>query len=203
MATINSLTSGSSSAYGVTSKAIGGLATGLDTDEIIKGMTIGTRSKIAKQLQTKQLYTWKTDAMRSVSTKLIDFSKKYTSYTSSTNLTSKSFYMKNDIATAGSNASKVTVSGSSDISGEISILSATTSAAGSVVADALSDKTLTGNAIDMSKIAELADKQISFSYNGTAKAITLTAGELSTVTDGSGVANLLQSKLDDALEQEK
>jgi len=198
MATINSLTSGSSSAYGVTSKAIGGLATGLDTDEIIKGMTIGTRSKIAKQLQTKQLYTWKTDAMRSVSTKLIDFSKKYTSYTSSTNLTSKSFYMKNDIATAGSNASKVTVSGSSDISGEISILSATTSAAGSAVADALSDKTLTGNAIDMSKIAELADKQISFSYNGTAKAITLTAGELSTVTDGSGVANLLQSKLDDA-----
>ncbi len=48
MATINSLTSSSSTSYGVTSKGIGGLATGLDTDELIKGMTIGTRSKIAK-----------------------------------------------------------------------------------------------------------------------------------------------------------
>ena len=75
MATINSLTSSNSSAYGVTSKGIGGLATGLDTDEIIKGMTIGTRSKIAKQLQSKQLYTWKSDAMRNVSSKLINFSK--------------------------------------------------------------------------------------------------------------------------------
>ena len=81
MATINSLSSSSSSsAYGVTSKGIGGLATGLDTDEIIKGMTIGIRSKIAKQLQSKQLLTWQTDAYRSISSKLIDFSKKYLTY---------------------------------------------------------------------------------------------------------------------------
>ena len=204
MATINSLTSSSSSAYGVTSKGIGGLATGLDTDEIIKGMTIGTRSKIAKQLQSKQLYTWRTDAMRSVSTKLINFSQKYTSYTSSTNLTSRSFYMKSDITTAGSNSSKVTVSGSSDITDGISILSAEKSVAGSAVADAMSAKTMTGDAINIAKITELSgsDLQVGFSYNGTTKAITLTKDELDAVATGpspeEALSQLMQTKLDSA-----
>ena len=206
MATINSLTSSNSSAYGVTSKGIGGLATGLDTDEIIKGMTIGTRSKIAKQLQSKQLYTWKTDAMRAVSTKLINFSQKYTSYTSGTNLTSRSFYMKSDITTAGSNASKVTVSGSSDITDGISILSAEKSVAGSAVADAMSAKTMTGDAINIAKITELSgsDLQVGFSYNGTTKAITLTKDELAAVAEVTAtpseekLATLLQTKLDSA-----
>ena len=208
MATINSLTSSSSSAYGVTSKGIGGLATGLDTDEIIKGMTIGTRSKIAKQLQSKQLYTWRTDAMRSVSTKLINFSQKYTSYTSGTNLTSRSFYMKSDITTAGSNASKVTVSGSSDITDGISILSAEKSVAGSAVADAMSAKTMTGDAINIAKITELSgtgeltDLQVGFSYNGATKAITLTKDELAAVAAGpspeEALSQLMQTKLDSA-----
>ena len=206
MATINSLTgSGSSSAYGVTSKGIGGMATGLDTDEIIRGMTIGTRSKIAKQLQSKQLYTWKSDAMRNVSSKLINFSKKYTSYTSSTNLTSSSFFMKSDITTSGSNAGKVTVSGSSGITDGISILSATKSAAGSAIADAVGDKTLVGDNINIGKISELisagtlTDKQISFSYNGTSKNITLTKDELTAIADGSeDMATLLNTKLAEA-----
>ena len=206
MATINSLTgSGSGSAYGVTSKGIGGMATGLDTDEIIRGMTIGTRSKIAKQLQSKQLYTWKSDAMRNVSSKLINFSKKYTSYTSSTNLTSSSFFMKSDITTSGSNAGKVTVSGSSGITDGISILSATKSAAGSAIADAVGDKTLVGDNINIGKISELisagtlTDKQISFSYNGTSKNITLTKDELTAIADGSeDMATLLNTKLAEA-----
>ena len=206
MATINSLTgSGSSSAYGVTSKGIGGMATGLDTDEIIRGMTIGTRSKIAKQLQSKQLYTWKSDAMRNVSSKLINFSKKYTSYTSSTNLTSSSFFMKSEITTSGSNAGKVTVSGSSGITDGISILSATKSAAGSAIADAVGDKTLVGDNINIGKISELisagtlTDKQISFSYNGTSKNITLTKDELTAIADGSeDMATLLNTKLAEA-----
>ena len=206
MATINSLTgSGSSSAYGVTSKGIGGMATGLDTDEIIRGMTIGTRSKIAKQLQSKQLYTWKSDAMRNVSTKLINFSQKYTSYTSGTNLTSSSFFMKSDITTSGSNAGKVTVSGSSGITDGISILSATKSAAGSAVANAAGDKTLVGDNINIGKISELisagtlTDKQISFSYNGTSKNITLTKDELTAIADGSeDMATLLNTKLAEA-----
>ena len=170
MATINSLTStSSSSAYGVTSKGIGGLASGLDTDEIIKGMTIGTRAKIAKQLQSKQLLSWQTDAYRNVSNKLIDFSKKYTSYTSSTNLLSSSFYTKTDITATGTNASKVSVSGSSTITDSISILSATrASVGGAVSSGSASAQVLSGDVVDFAgtSVSSISGSTMSFKYNG-------------------------------------
>ncbi len=170
MATINSLTStSSSSAYGVTSKGIGGLASGLDTDEIIKGMTIGTRAKIAKQLQSKQLLSWQTDAYRNVSNKLIDFSKKYTSYTSSTNLLSSSFYTKTDITATGTNASKVSVSGSSTMTDSISILSATrASVGGAVSSGSASAQVLSGDVVDFAgtSVSSISGSTMSFKYNG-------------------------------------
>lgn len=201
MATINSLSSSSSSsAYGVTSKGIGGLATGLDTDEIIKGMTIGIRSKIAKQLQSKQLLTWQTDAYRSISSKLIDFSKKYTSFTSSTNLLSTGFYTKTDISTSGSNSSKVSVSGSSEIIESISILAATRASSGGAVSSAnASSQTLSGSAVDLYNIDNLlADKNITFSLNSTAKSISFSKAELTGIDSHDKLAKLFQNKMDQA-----
>ena len=201
MATINSLSSSSSSsAYGVTSKGIGGLATGLDTDEIIKGMTIGIRSKIAKQLQSKQLLTWQTDAYRSISTKLIDFSKKYTSYTSSTNLLSEGFYTKTDISTSGANAAKVSVSGSSEMIDSISISSATRASSGGAVSSAnASSQTLSGSKVDLSNIENLlADKNITFSLNSTAKSISFSKTELTGIDSHDKLAKLFQNKMDQA-----
>lgn len=201
MATINSLSSSSSSsAYGVTSKGIGGLATGLDTDEIIKGMTIGIRSKIAKQLQSKQLLTWQTDAYRSISSKLIDFSKKYTSFTSSTNLLSTWFYTKTDISTSGSNSSKVSVSGSSEIIDSISILAATRASSGGAVSSAnASSQTLSGSAVDLYNIDNLlADKNITFSLNSTAKSISFSKAELTGIDSHDKLAKLFQNKMDQA-----
>lgn len=201
MATINSLSSSSSSsAYGVTSKGIGGLATGLDTDEIIKGMTIGIRSKIAKQLQSKQLLTWQADAYRSISSKLIDFSKKYTSFTSSTNLLSTWFYTKTDISTSGSNSSKVSVSGSSEIIDSISILAATRASSGGAVSSAnASSQTLSGSAVDLYNIDNLlADKNITFSLNSTAKSISFSKAELTGIDSHDKLAKLFQNKMDQA-----
>ncbi|KXL54563.1 flagellar hook-associated protein 2 [Anaerotignum neopropionicum] len=124
MATINSLTSTSSSsnAYGSQSKAIGGLVSGLDTDTLIDGMTIATRSKIAKQKQSKTLLSWKTDAYRAISDKLVSFAQKYTSYTSSTNLTSESFYKKSVVSATGTNNKYVSVSGTAATGERLSLL---------------------------------------------------------------------------------
>lgn len=200
MATINSLTSSSSSTYGTNSKGIGGLASGLDTDEIIKGMTIGTRSKIAKQLQSKQLLAWQTDAFRSVSNKLISFSKKYTSYTSSTNLLSSSFYLQNQITTSGSNAGKVSVSGTSATAGSLSIISAQQAAATPIMTDRPGAKTMESGAIDPgADFSLLSGKEISFSYNGTVKTIALDAG----ITDINSLQANLSSKLDAAFDSGK
>lgn len=149
MYSISSLTSGQQT----TSKAIGGLATGLDTAELLKNMTVGTRSKIAKQQQTKQLLTWQTEAYRGISDKLINFSRKYTSFTSSSNLLSESFYTSSNLTTSGSNASKISVSGTSPMAGEISIVSATTASAGG----ALSVKELTVDTDKASATAKLSE----------------------------------------------
>lgn len=130
MYSINSLTNSQNKS---SSKAIGGLATGLDTAELIKNMTIGTRSKIAKQNQTKQLLSWQTEAYRAVSDKLVNFSRKYTSFSSSSNLLSEGFYTSSKLATTGDNASKVTVSGTSPMANQISIISATKETSGGAI----------------------------------------------------------------------
>ncbi len=122
MATIGSITSSaSSSAYTSNLKGIGGLASGLDTDSLIEGMTLATRTKIAKQKQSKTLLTWKTDAYRSVSSKLLDIANKYTSFTSSTNLYSDSFFGRSKITATGDNSKYVSVTGASSSNSNITI----------------------------------------------------------------------------------
>ncbi len=59
-------------------KGYGGLASGLDRDTLIEGMTSSTRAKIAKQQKKKQTYAWQQEAYRSISSKLVEFSRKYT-----------------------------------------------------------------------------------------------------------------------------
>lgn len=102
MASISSTGSSTSSILSsMSSGRLTGLVSGLDTDSLVESMTASTRSKIAKIQQQQQMATWKMEAYRSVSSKLIAFQNKYTSYTSSTNLRSPSFYSKSLITTAG------------------------------------------------------------------------------------------------------
>lgn len=199
MATITSLTS-SSASYGVNSKGIGGIATGLDTDEIIKGMTVSTRSKIARQFQNKQLLTWQSEAYRKISSKLIDFSKKYTSFTSNTNLLSSSFYTKTNISTSGSNASKISVSGNSNITENISIISASRASSGGAISSKnASDQIILGENVDFSDISNtLSDKNISFSLNSKISNISFSKEELIGIDDAEKMASLFQTKLNSA-----
>ena len=88
---------------------IGGLASGLNTDELIEAMTSGTRAKITSTLQKKQQAIWKRDQYREISSKMTSFYNKYFSYTNAaTNLLSSSFY---NVATAKPSSEYVKVSG--------------------------------------------------------------------------------------------
>lgn len=113
----------SSSIYGLNKRnGISGLASGLDTDSLVEQMTSGTRAKISKQLQNKQTLSWKSDAYRSVSDKLVQLSQNYMSYSSSANLYSESFYARNLITASGVNSKYVEASGTSSSVDELSIL---------------------------------------------------------------------------------
>lgn len=107
---------------GITGKGIGGLATGLNTDELVAALTSGTKAKIAKQGQQKQLLNWKMTAYRSMASALSAFqtkSLKGGTTGTNTNITSSNFF---NTYKATSSSSKVSVSTTSNsIAGNFTI----------------------------------------------------------------------------------
>jgi len=113
MASISSL-SGSSSASSIygNRNVISGLASGLDTEALIENAVSGYQKKIQGLQQQQTKVQWKQDAMRSIVDKMVNLNRKYTSYTSGTNLSSMSFFnnaVKNSVL--GENASAVSAAG--------------------------------------------------------------------------------------------
>lgn len=176
MSSISSLSSSTSGIYGGANR-ITGLASGLDTEALIEAMTSGTRSKIAKQNQQKQLIQWQMDAYRSISSQLIAFQNKYTSYTSSTNMRTESFFMKNLISAVGDNSKYISVSGVSSNASNISITSIKQLAqnANAVSNDSVSTGSLQGELQDF-KTSKVAGTKLAISFGGS-KTQTITLSE--------------------------
>ena len=63
------------SAY--SSAGFSGMASGIDTESLVKSMLSGIQSKIDKQNQQKQQLLWKQDMYRDVITKINNFKNKY------------------------------------------------------------------------------------------------------------------------------
>ncbi len=114
MASIGSLSGSTSSAIYGSNKRITGLASGLDTESMIEGMTLGTKTKIAKQKQDKQWLQWMMEDYRTLTSKLIGFQDKFTSYANqSSNLLSPSFFDKSQVSAVGDNSKYLDISGTS------------------------------------------------------------------------------------------
>ena len=92
-----------------------GLASGLDTEAMIEGLVQGYQQKISKLQQENTTLQWQQEAYQSISDKLVEFARKYTSYTSpSTNLFSNSFFNNAVLtSTGGTYADLVSASGKS------------------------------------------------------------------------------------------
>ncbi|MBQ9349169.1 MAG: hypothetical protein IJT94_17825, partial [Oscillibacter sp.] len=94
MANVNSLTSASSAAsslYG-SRNILSGLASGLDTEAMIENSISGYKTKITQLEQSQTKIEWKQDAYREIISLAANMNTKYSSYTSSTNLSSASFF---------------------------------------------------------------------------------------------------------------
>lgn len=120
MASISGATSSNmtSSLYN-SANVISGLASGLDTEGMIENLVKSYQTKISSLNQQATKTEWKQEAYRSIISKLVGFTQKYTSYNSpATNLLSPSFFSNAvKVATQGLYKDKVTASGktSSDI----------------------------------------------------------------------------------------
>lgn len=113
MASISSL-GGSSSVSSLYNSAnvISGLASGMDTEGMIENLVKTYQNKIQTLNNKATKIQWKQDSYRNIISKMAAFSSKYTSYTSSTNLLSSSFFNSAvKVAPQGENADKVSATG--------------------------------------------------------------------------------------------
>ena len=97
-----------------------GLISGLDTEQLVKAMTMNTKNRINSQKQKLQTLTWKQESYRDVISKISDFKNKYLDILSDTSIKAnkimKSYKAEssNDkvitaTAAAGSTAAKYTI----------------------------------------------------------------------------------------------
>lgn len=103
--------SGLSSIYG-NRTVISGLASGMDTESMIEKAISGHKMKISSLYQSQTKVMWQQSMFRGMIDKMASFTNKYTSYASSTNLLSKSFFSNNLLVnTKGPNADKISATG--------------------------------------------------------------------------------------------
>lgn len=173
--------SGSSSIYGSrNSHILSGLASGLDTESMIEGMVQGTKNKVDKQKQKRQILLWQQEAYRSISDQLVQLSTKYTSYSSSTNLMSSAFFQPSIITSLGANAGMISASGRTN--SDIEIASVTHMARNETVSFDGLRGIKNSNSISGSKeiadltgnvdVSDIAGKQLSFKYGNKTFSIT-------------------------------
>ena len=220
MASVNSLSSSSSSSsiYGNrTYNIISGLASGMDTEELISGVVQSYQQKIQSLQKDHTSLEWKQEAYQSISDKLVEFSRNYTSYVySSTNLLSSSFFNNAvNITTNGTNAALISASGktSSDVVVN-AVRQLATAARYSVNADSLNGSVssvdgktvISGGAMgvnpdDTVTVSNLAGS-LTFTYGGKTVSIDLGQREFFE-KDGKFDVTALESAINEKLSEQK
>ena len=211
MASISSLmgsTSSSSSIYGSrNTNIISGLASGLDTEALIEGMLQSYKQKIQGLQQDRTKLQWQQSAYQSISDKLVELSRKYTSYTSNTNLLSKSFF-DNAVTTStkGTYAGLVSATGKGTSDVVINGVSQLASKAQYSVSNSLGTNisgttaTVTGGELNLSNDMTLSTIDGSLSIKYGSQTINLNFGELDLFQDGNG--KLDTSKLQETINKQ-
>lgn len=172
-------------------RGYGGLSSGLDRDTLIENLTYGTTSKITQQRLKKTTLQWKQDAFRNISSKMISFAEKYTStFTSSTNLFSSSFWGRSSISAHGANSKYVSVSGTalSESSFAVAGIKQLAQKAKWSSDAGISDSTLKSGTIDPSKPIEseiLQGKTLEVEFGGKRYSVALSGKFSEDAKDGS------------------
>lgn len=201
MASVNSVSSSSSSIYG-NRNVISGLASGMDTESMIENAISGYKTKISTLQQKRTKVEWQQEVYRSIIGKMASFSDKYTSYASSTNLLSSSFFNQAVKVTAtGKYADMVSASGKTSSSVQILGVKQLAKAATYTVSGIGGSKSaakpeFTGSAVDLTKTQELSNVSgsLTIKYGGD-RSYTIDFGELENYADVDKMADAIRSKL--------
>ncbi len=210
MASINSLMNSSSSSvssiYG-NRNIISGLASGMDTEAMIENSIAGYKTKIQNLMNQQTRLTWKQDAYRGITDKLIALSEKYTSYRSKTNLSSSSFFNKAVKSESnGTYASKIAATGKSSSDVQINgVKQLATAATYRVGVDALTNLqnvgSLTSGAIDWNapevNVSDITGS-LTINVDKTSVSLSFTNDETKNIKTADELAGLINKKLQEA-----
>lgn len=197
MASISSLTgssSSSSSIYGNrTYNIISGLASGMDTEQLISGVVQSYQQKIQSLQQKNTKLQWQQEAYQSISDKLVEFYRNYSSYVySNTNLASSSFF-NNAVTTTtnGTFANLVSASGKTSSSVALNaVRQLATAARYAYSADTLSGSSggvVSGSAMsDLTSNIDLSKLSGSLTLNYGDRTVSIDFGERELYTDKNG-----------------
>ena len=197
--------SSTSSIYGSrNTNIISGLASGMDTESMIEGMVQSYQQKIISLQQSKTKLQWQQSAYQSISDKLVEFSRKYSSYSSTTNLNSQSFFKNAVITTTGGKyADLITATGKS--SSQITINSVKQLASAARYSSSKLDSGAVGSAVDRSQPVVVSQMSGSLTINyGANQSIELTfdTNEDFSQADGTLDVNKFQEALNKKLSEQ-
>ncbi len=207
IASLTGSTSSTSSIYGNrTTNIISGLASGLDTEAMIEGLVQSYQQKITGLQQDRTKLQWQQSAYQSISDKLVEFARKYTSYTSSTNLLSSSFFNNAVITTTnGTYAGLVSASGKTSSSVSINAVAQLATAAKYTVNNdklgGLASGVISSKPVDLTDETTVSTMDGSLSLTYGNQSVTINFGELELFAkdDDSGLVDM--GKLTDAIKQ--
>ena len=200
MASISSVSNSSSSIYG-NKNVISGLASGMDTESMIENAVSGYKTKISTLQQKRTKVEWQQEVYRSIIGKMSSFSDKYTSYASSTNLLSSSFFNQAVKVTAtGKYADMVSASGKTSsnvqILGVKQLAKAATYTVPGIGGSTADNPSFTGSEVNLGEKKELSNVSgsLTIKYGGD-RSFTLDFGELDIYKDANELAEAIRSKL--------
>ncbi len=82
-------------------KGVSGLMSGLNTDDLVQQLTASTRGKIARQLQNRQIISWKQQAYQGIVSQMNTFYNKYFQFSSSSSsILSEKFFNASTITSS-------------------------------------------------------------------------------------------------------
>ncbi len=208
MASISSIMGGSSSTSSIygsrNTNIISGLASGMDTESMIEGMVQSYQQKIISLQQSKTKLQWQQNAYQSISDKLVEFSRKYSSYSSTTNLNSQSFFKNAVITTTGGKyADLITAVGKS--SSEITINSVKSLASSARYSSTTLKAGAVGSAVDRSQPVVVSQMSGSLTINyGANQSIELTFDTNEDFSKGDGTLDVgaFQTALNEKLSEQ-
>lgn len=177
-----------------------GLASGLNVESIVKGLTSDIQDQLDTAKADQQKLEWKQTAYRDVISTLNAFEKAYTQLGESTSMMSSEMYTAYSVSSTNNLLTATATSAATGAQQDVEIRQSALTA--SLIGSSISKNRVTGTYDIASNFdtvkAALAGNSFNMTVDDLRKSISFTNDDLSSVTDADGLVTLINNKLDAA-----